>query len=976
MRFRNDSVLYRFYKLRARTGVIFSLPLAVVAVWYAWSAYAGFDRYRDDVAPKTPLDLELFHVALHDELSRDLRRMRVADRPEDSALDTFSISLTRENLDNLHDKRTKPGNERWVDAFIEKDGKIHDVRMRLRGGRHWHWLGTQKSMKVRLKKGDLLDGTRVFNLINGPSPFGMEQQLIFTLARELGLLTPEHRPVWVRLNNSDLGVFQYHAQPEEGLLRRSQRMPGNLFSGDSETVDESRGVGDLFFATTGWKKVAWRNDEEKDDLSEIEQLNRSISTSSHREFAEFAAAHINLDKYATFDALDVIFGGNDHDYFTNHKLYVDPYTGKMEPVAWAFQGFHHETQFNLVENPLLLRLKMTPGFVARRDAVIYKLLTTVASVAAIRERVERVFASVSGDLAADPYWDAYKVLPFASRLHRFMVRPMNRQRWMLAAQDDLDDFERRSRYLLDELERPGLKASWKAAPDSVVRVDLVVDGHAAYRVTSVSADAACQGRFRMFADVDADGRIDPATDTLVAGAAIGRSQPVLGHRDLTTGIRLVALERPSKKAGKVRSVPSARHYSYLVATRRELLETDADARDEATPKRSEHDCVPTRVTLELENVVTGFTRRLVLDPSHTADDDQSPPDKPDSADDVPAFEPGASTPHEWQLPPDPKPSTVVLGPGPVEISRSRTFFRHETVTIEPGTKLVLDAGVSLTFLGPVHARGTRAHPIEVAPKNESKPFGGLSLQGPGTRGSRLHHVNLHGGTHPKSGAIEYPATVNIHATSDIVLGDWTIQGGGTAEDIIHANTVDGLTLQEVTIRGAKTDAVDIEISTAEARGLRVFGAGDDCLDLMTTTIQLIDSVFVGCTNNGISAGEESKVTAHSILVGHAKTGLLAKNASQVLVSRSVIYDAEIALRTKRREIHYDNMSFIGASELAVVDCEDVRRAGKGTAIDSEGVQLRMPQHGSLDHLLNNVLNLQTWGDLASFAETALGRVKG
>jgi hypothetical protein len=507
---RSSGWVRRIYKMSLGTGVMLALPVLLGAAWYAWSAWAQADRYRRAVKSAPGLDLELFQLYLHDELARDLRRLSLPERPARGELPVFELSLKRESLDALNARGAKEGQESYVSALLRKDGEVHEARVRYRGGQHWHSLMSQKSMKVRLEKGGLVDGARVFNLINDVTPFGLEDQLVLDLAREGGLLTPEYRPVWVRLNNNDLGVYRYEAQPDEGLIRRNRRIPGSMFSGDAEEeVPSALGV---FGHRAAWRKVAARSEADGGDLQELERLLDAVTQGTHREFAAFADAQLEFERYALFDALDVVFGGNEHDYLSNHRFYVDPYTGRFEPVAWSFRGFQHEESLNAVDHPLLIRLKFTPGYLALRDRLVYELLIGKASVPAIRARADSEFARLAPELAADPYWDAYKLLPRASRFHRFMVRPMSPERWLASARAELEGYARRTRFLLETLERPGVAISWEQREGEPGRLGVTVEGHTAYVLKEVIASGECPGGLEVFADTDRDGVLEQEHD--------------------------------------------------------------------------------------------------------------------------------------------------------------------------------------------------------------------------------------------------------------------------------------------------------------------------------------------------------------------------------------------------------------------------------------------------------------------------------
>jgi hypothetical protein len=933
--------MYRFFKLSWSSGVLLVLPILLGAGWYAWSAFASLDRYVRAADGKQKLSLTLYQIALHDEIERDLRRMNLPARPDKGQLPTYQLYLSRASIDSLNEGRARELESSYVKGSIKLGGEVREVEVRYRGSAHWHWIGMQKSLKVKLENDELLNDTRVFNLLNESSPFGLEQQIILGIAREEGLLAPEYYPVWLRLNNSDLGVYRYEAQPDEGLLRRNRRMPGSLYSGDSDAVDRTRGVGALFFDRAGWTKVAWKTDAEKENFREIDRLLSAITRDSHREFAAYARDTLALDKYAVFDALDVVFGSTDHDYQSDHKLYADPYTGRFEPIAWSYREFHHQETFNLVENPLLLRLLLTPGYMARRDKVVYDLVTGKASASAIRDRATKIFGELAPELEADPYWDAVKLLPRASRFTRSMVRPMNTEKWLLAAADDLDDLSRRSRFLLDALEAEGFQARWRYTGEREGRIEIEVKGHAAYRLDDVVVAAGeCAGSFAVSADVDRDGRLTPDRDYVVARGELGAQAHVQTYADLFSGVVLQPLEDAKPEIGKVKSVPAPRRYAYFV---------------------SSEACRPEYVAIVLHSSVTGSSSRLEL-PLDEKDADLGAAAPVADAASTPKLEPGDTSPHAWSLPPEPVPETVELGPGDVVVEKTRVFDAHQTVEIAPGTRLRLGPKVSLLFFGPVFAEGTLTRPIVIERNDPKRPFGGIALQGAGTAGSRFRNVEMRGGTHPTHPRIEFPAMLNIHATQDIVVNGCTLGDARDTEDVLHANTVTELRLHELEIKNAPVDAVDLEFVEADVRGLLVVAAGDDCLDLMSSRVRFAESVLLDCKNNAISAGEETELTVHNALLAESRRGVLSKNASHARLSRSLIYRAETALRTELDTVRYSGKSSIRADELFAVGCNKLKESEKGTPIDVDRFQTLMPGSTELSHL-RETLHVSDWGAL-------------
>ena len=163
--------------------------------------------------------------------------------------------------------------------------------------------------------------------------------------------------------------------------------------------------------------------------------------------------------------------------------------------------------------------------------------------------------------------------------------------------------------------------------------------------------------------------------------------------------------------------------------------------------------------------------------------------------------------------------------------------------------------------------------------------------------------------------------------------------------MLHANTVERLSLHELTIEGAPIDAVDLEFVTADVRNLTVIGAGDDCLDLMGSKVRVQDSLITGCKSNAISAGEETELTANRVVIADARTGILAKNASEARVIRSLLYRTERGLRARRKQVRW-GPSRIGTSEVFVAGAEVVHDADKGSTIEISSVRMELPEAAS------------------------------
>jgi hypothetical protein len=931
------AVFRRFYRIRPLSALLLCLPGFLLCLWYAWHAYASLDRYRRGQKREVSLTLEDFHISLFDVLRRDLQRFLMPSPPDRSKLERFQFHMSSAQMDALEDGAKLESKRPYVSAQLERGAELMDLELRLRGQRHWHLLGKKKSMKIRLPKGTLLDGHRVFNLLSSPDPMMVGEKIILDLSRKHGVLTPKYSFARVKINGADLGVFHYEAQPDESVLRLNQRMPGSMYSGN---LPGSVETGELWRDTQRWKKVAWRNEEEEKDRGELKRLLDQIRSANVRDFAEFARREIDLQAFATFDALDVIFGVEEHDWRQNHKLYFDPYKGRWEPVAWDFQGFRHDPLFNLVDNPLLLRLKLVPEYLSLRNRIIYDLLVSDCSVSAVRNRGMKIIRRLAPDLAADPYWEAYKLLPRVDRFHRRMMRPMNLRRLALVFESEMTTFAQRHAYLMNDLQKNPLWLLLGDKGESATAVHLLVDGRAGVRLVGFRATwpSECKGTTWQ---VLKEGL--PVTKT-----STGDYAEVSGPLELHPGVELIKRENPGRGRGEVRAEMVPASYPFLIQS----------------------GCAPSRIEAEGVHLATGSrirSRSLVPEVQ------QRLPGRMLKPDDIPQLVAGEVSAHLWLLQP-PAPESVRLGPGSVEIEETRVFGAHQTAFIAAGTIFKMGKDASLIFHGPVAFQGTAKEPIRVK-SSSGEPWGGIALQGPATAGSYFDYVRAEGGTKPGSATIPYPAMVNIHDTGTIAVRNCRFSRDAGAEDVLHAAYVEGLSIEDTLVEDASSDAFDLEFVSGTLKRVRVHRAKDEGLDLMGSKVELVDGVLLGCGGNGISAGEETELRVRDTLVAGSKVGALAKNASVVELSDSLLYKNQTGIQVYRRDVRFQGDSKVSSDVLFVVDSKKtVKRDDLSRdSLDVGRIQRRLPRFGVLDHLAKDVLALDSWEGLPAWVE---GNMKG
>ncbi len=938
------NISQRLLRIRLHSAALLSAPALLLCAWYSFTAWAAHLSHETEVRLQEPFTWRLFQLHLHDKLNRDLHRLLAPEPQRKSALPTYGLVVTNDKLDQLG-KRVPPddGQPYYVDAQLVKGSRAYSVQVRYRGGKYWHYNHPQKSWKVRVKDGKVVEGFNTFNFINTPEAVPFEEQIILDVARELGLATPEYFPFRLLLNKVYNGVHFFESQPDEGMLRHLARPNGAIYSGSESPVDPVTGVSSLFKSADNFTKVTQGLHQELGERSELETLISEVNDASPVEFARYADKHLDLERFAQWDALDVVFGCNQHDFSENHKLYFDPYRDRFEPIAWNFRGCKHETEINRTENPLLLRLKQLPSYVSNRNRIVFQLLHGSASVDALRARTEQFLQRLREDQARDPYWDAFQMLPGVNPYYTSLLRPVDRLMQESSVETRLFEMKTRQRFLTGLFEKRGcslrasapesVRSSKKDESVTVSAVDVTVADNAGYSLKEVEPtwQTQCRARsWQLFADSSLDGVLQSDSDrTLGSGDGQRATRPI----DVNLYPGAVMLKRtPQVHRGKVRVGSESRVYRFFI--------------------RAEG-CALQSVKVRLENLVTQAAVDLSADAVGLAE----PTHGLVSCNEKFSDEPGYESPHPWCYPRSTE-EQISIGPGSVDIVGTRTYSKHQVVDIASGTTLRMANGSSLVFMGKLMARGTETAPIVI----EGENWGGLAIQGPETKGSQLQYVRVRGGTKPDSTSIPWSGVVSIEDTSDIRLSHCDIDAShaGAAIQIGESKSV---FVSQSHVRGGQ-HSVQIQYSSANLDHVAVIGSSGDAICATASQVGIRTTKIVSYENEGISANQRSDLNLEDVVIARGNRAIRVHEASQLKLERVLLSQNRQCIDFDLSSDSYSGKAHITGSELFEIGCADSNPKDARFA-KALGRVAAQPSQVDLLKLRTEVLGIADWAQLPS-----------
>lgn len=898
--------------------------------------------------------MEFFHIHLYDILQRDVRWILSPGEPEKSKIETLVLQVNHSNMIELYEGAGKTSGRSYVSAkmSVNSQRKSYDVEIRLRGSRHWHHLSRKKSMKIKVIDGTPYRGHRVFNLLNQATPLVIGQKIIADTASENGVMAPPYEFVRVVLNGEDLGVFHFQAQPDDTLFRKNRTMFSDFYSGNlSESEDQMA----LWEDTSHWKKVASQLHSNSEDIRRLEEFLKNISNASYAQFASYAKQHIDMAAFAAFEAIDVVFGVEQHGFKENQKLYFDPYKGSWVPVAWDLRGFKHDGVINRVENPITIRLKMMPEYRAMRNAAVWKLLVGDASINQIRKRTRKLLAKLAPELVNDRLFSAYKQLPKVNEFAFKMLRPMNMERLALVLKSEMMSFGRRHAFLMNQLQKNEFfyrLGETQEPPASQLN-----------SVGGVAEDDVENGDVKNYEEVEQ--RYHTPLELIVAGQADIALEKLAVQFDncpspdwkiLWKGRQVTHASKNHTSDFSVEKVLSA---AVMLVERKK---GDADLNKikvETIPTPHsfviDSNCNPSAVEIWGTHQITANRIRAQKAPVDLLA--QIPDTFPsDSA--IPKLKIGTLAPHPETLKKN-RVHEVQVGPGPVVVSNTKVYDEYTDVTVAAGTVFEMGKKASLIFHGKVTMEGTASQPI-VFKGSGKKVWGGVAVQGPYTEGSVLKNVVLERGSHIKGQSVVYTSVLNIHHTQNILVEGCTIRKNKGSGDGFHSAYVKELVLRDIRIENVKMDAIDIEFSTGQITRAWIQNAGDDGIDLMDSKIRVSDSVVLGCFQHGISAGEHSSLQATDFLVAWSRNGIFAKDSSHVQIETGLLMHNDTGVRVGKPTGLYGDDVEVAANILYILGAQKsvVRGDRKKNKLDDGQILFGFVDERPLRHLFDDVLNIK------------------
>ena len=263
----------------------------------------------------------------------------------------FDISMQPTDYAMLAQKRAEAlqkgimtaGENEFVPAFIQHDGKVAEVRMRLKGDWTDHLLGDKWSFRIKVKGEQTLLGMKQFSL-HHPRARNFAYEWLFhrALARE-DILALRYEFVDVVLNGKSLGIYALEEHFEKRLIESQRRREGPIVKMNEELLWADR-------AATSRNMGASPTGIQTEQASYVDAFGVESILDAPAMYRRFKLAGsllesvrsgdlpahkvFDVQRLATYFALCDLLGSSHAVVWHNMRFYYNPVTALLEPIGF------------------------------------------------------------------------------------------------------------------------------------------------------------------------------------------------------------------------------------------------------------------------------------------------------------------------------------------------------------------------------------------------------------------------------------------------------------------------------------------------------------------------------------------------------------------------------------------------------------------------------------------------------------------
>ncbi len=796
----------------------------------------------------------------------------------------------------------------WQKGFIlNENNDLQKIKIKHKGGNPSNWMFEYKSWRIKTKKNEMFDRTRVLNYSYPQLGLILTEYSPASLARRIGVLSPKVRLVELFINDESSGVYIETEQLNESFLRKNNIMPVNLYKGEQIYSEDYIGISNKHYNNPSlWSKKAFFNKVSKgnkSDLKYILKLIRSAET-SNLDFEELSR-YLDFNIWSLYVAYQEIsqnyHAGDSH----NIRLVIDPWSGKVmpivhdaliPPISISFKPLtriNENERYNVPRDGLIRLLLKSSVFIHEKNKKLFHFTMKDPVLLSEYKHIQKLEDEI--DISIDRDIDRFKLLKHGKWFENknlFNVDGMRSARRAFAS--SLLDHQNNIKTSL--LSKP--YSAWDYHKD---KLTIVVSGK--NPVSNIKVDFSSEYPEWIVLDLNNNGIIDNDDKKFYT------------------------------KEGSV-SLPFILYPNFVetkaISTGFEFL-------------------LPQKANIKSVSYHNPFSSsKYIMDQKYLNYVLPSKYNEPISIRNI------SSTIKKHKK----------IFSGVVNIYQNTHIF--EPVDILPGTVIKLSPGASLVFHNKVMATGEPDLPISFERTDSNSAWGTIALQGKGTRDSVLRNVDISGGSGDIVNNIHYTSMLSLHDTENVRITNSRLFNNEKYDDMLHVVYGKNIILNNVLLQDAIFDAIDIDMSKGVIlKNVNVINAGNDAIDFMETEALVDNAYLFRSGDKGISAGENSNILIYNSLLRNNAVGLASKDMSNTQVLYSNFDSNRVQISLYKKNWHYNDGGHAQISNSKIINGIKQLNMDSNSTITFKNMN---DFDGYSEYDANNTIFVQDSHPLYSFAD--------
>jgi len=231
------------------------------------------------------------------------------------------------------------------------------------------------------------------------------------------------------------------------------------------------------------------------------------------------------------------------------------------------------------------------------------------------------------------------------------------------------------------------------------------------------------------------------------------------------------------------------------------------------------------------------------------------------------------------------------------MNKSLIIPKGHTFVVTAGTILDLTNGATILSYSPIRFIGSDGDPI-IIKSSDSTGQGVAVLNANGE--SFVENVIFENLSEPAKNSWQLVAAITFYESPVNIQKSRFI--GNRSEDALNIIR-SSFTIGSSLFTNSASDALDIDFGEGFIRNTVFINSGNDAMDFSGSVVHVSRCYVNGVGDKGISAGENSQITAKHIEIRNGTIGVVSKDMSNTRIEDITIYNTRIGLATyqKKRE---------------------------------------------------------------------------